>query len=179
MIIRKVRKIKTIKFLSVIDDANDSEYIGESFETFINEEDNNDLYFIDWLNGRGTTANPFSLKASDMGTYTIEEGWDIDSFDDSIATTNKETVLQLLTQKLLLQYDELDYFYEDTSNIGIPYIEKKSKEELDLIIRNEILSTPGVNEILSFVSTVEDRAYKLEFSVKTTEGEIVWLSVEA
>lgn len=177
MIIRKVRKIKTIKFLSVIDDVNDSEYIGESFEAI--EANGSIVAFIDWLNGRGTTTNPFTLDPNSMGTYKIEEGWDIESFNGSIATTKKETVTQLLTQKLLLQYDELDYFYEDTSNVGVPYIEKKSKEELDLIIRNEILSTPGVNEILSFVSTVEDRAYKLEFSVKTTEGEIVWLSVEA
>ena len=177
MIIRKVRKIKTIKFLSVVDDVNFGEYIGESFEAV--EVDGSIVAFIDWLNGQGTEANPFTLDPFEVGTFKVYEGWDIDAFDDSIAITSKETVAQWLTQKLLLQYDELDYFYEDTSNVGIPYIDKKTKDELDLIIRNEILGTPGVREILSFNSVVEERLYRLEFSVRTIEGETVWLSIGA
>lgn len=178
MIIRKIRKIRTIKFLSVEEDVPD-EYIGESFEVAEVNEDDGVSGFIDWLNGQGTEENPFILDPNSMGAYKVYEGWDIDAFDDSIAVTSKESVAQWLTQKLLLQYDELDYFYEDTSNVGIPYIDKKTKDELDLIIRNEILGTPGVREILSFSSVVEEREYRLGFSVKTIEGETVWLSIGA
>lgn len=177
MVIRKVREITTITFISVINGNNDSEYIGESFEAIVNEESGAVTGIIDWLNGNeeyGFIKDPF-----DIGTFRIKKGWDIEAFENSIATVTKESVAQWLKQKLLIQYDELNYYYEDTSDIGIPYIDKKSKEELDLIIRSEILATPGVNDIISFTSRVEERKYILEFSVKVTEGEIVWLSIEA
>jgi hypothetical protein len=175
MVIRKVREITTIKFLSVIDNENDAEYIGESFEAVI--ENQSITGFIDWLNGN--SIDGFIINPAEIGTYKIYTGWDIEGFDNSIASTNRESVAQWLKQKLLIQYGELNYYMEDTSDVGVPYIDKKSKEELDLIIRSEILNTPGVIDIMSFTSRVENRVYVLNFSVKTTEGEIVWLSIEA
>jgi hypothetical protein len=174
MKVRKIREITTIKFLSV--NPSYTEYLNQSFEVIL---DNGVITgFIDWLNGIGSELKPFILSPSIVGMFKSYKGWDIVAFDDSIATETEEIVTQLLRQKLLIIYGELNYFYEDASDIGIPYIDKKSKDELDLIIRNEILETPGVKEITTFSSKVQERLYILNFSVKTVEGEIIWLSVE-
>lgn len=181
MKVRKIREITTIKFLSV--NSQYTEYLNESFEAVL-ELNGNELVitgFIDWINGgrlNEGVLNPFILQPSTVGIFKSFKGFDIVAFDDSIAKSNKDVVTQLLKQKLLIIYGELNYFYEDASDIGIPYIDKKSKEELDLIIRNEILETPGVQEITDFKSKIQERLYVLNFSVKTVEGEIVWLSVE-
>jgi hypothetical protein len=176
MKVRKIREITTIKFLSV--NPSYTEYLNQSFEAIL---DNEGVItgFIDWLNGIGSESKPFIILDLDsVGIFKSYKGWDIVAFDDSIATKTEEIVTQLLREKLLIIYGELNYFYEDASDIGIPYIDKKSKDELDLIIRNEIIETPGVKEITTFSSKVQERLYILNFSVKTVEGEIIWLSVE-
>jgi len=167
MRIRKVRKIRHITFLNASLSVN-NEYVGESFEaTIVNDTITG---FIDWLNG--------GLKAP-VGDYKQGESWDFEFFDDAYADTEVGIVTQLLQQHLSIQYGELNYAFEESSDVGIPYINKKTKEEMDLILKDEILSTQGVAKIIEYNSNVEDRHYTVEFTVETNGGDTVWLSTGA
>jgi len=167
MRIRKVRKIRYITFINASLSEN-NEYVGESFEAVVVND--TITKFIDWLNGNG--------EVIPIGDYTQGDGWDFDFFHNAYALSEVEIVTQLLQQHLSIQLGELIYSFEDTSNIGIPYINKKKQEEMDLILRDEIASTQGVAKILTFKSVMEDRLYKLEFTVETNGGDTVWLTTE-
>ena len=166
MRIRKVRKIQYITFLNATLPAN-LEYVGESFEAIVVNE--TITSFVDWING-GETAP--------VGDYEQGDGWDFEFFDGAYADEEVEIVKQLLQQHLSIQYGELNFQFEDSSDVGIPYINKKTKDEMDLILRDEILSTKRVAKILKFESSLVDRKYTVKFTVETDGGETLWLSTE-
>lgn len=168
----RIRKLRKITYITILTSPTGlSEYNGNSFEAILN--DGTITGFKDWLNLQETF-----IKNIEGFTYTKDEGFDIDYMNvNSMSKNNSEFVINRLQQKLSIQYNELKYSYMPTTNVGIPYINKKSKEEMDLIFKNQIRSTEGVREILSFTSSVENRIYKLKFSIRSKEGEIIWLSI--
>lgn len=171
----RIRKIREIKYITIKSATSaNKEYVGKSFEAIINQ--NKDIVgFKDWLNGNN--SNGYTKDIEDFA-FDTGSGIDIELFDNSIASTNVDVVRNRLIQKLSIQYGELQYNFIETFNIGIPYLNKKSKAEMDLILKNEILKTEGVKQILEFNSTVVDRHYKLEFKVLIDKGEIVWLTID-
>lgn len=85
-----------------------------------------------------------------------------------------QTVGQRLKIRLLTFMGE---WFLDTT-YGVPYwqrllgIKQTSKSAIDLIFQQQILSEPGVKEIVSFDSTFQNRQYSLSFRVKVVTGEI-------
>lgn len=84
-----------------------------------------------------------------------------------------ETVAQRL--KILLLTFREEWFWN--TSYGIPYWQsilgrKTTKARVDLIFNQAILSEPGVKEIVSFNSTLEDRQYSLTFRVKVLDGTV-------
>lgn len=162
MRIRKLRKYNYITMTS-------GPYKGESFEV---------IKIDDQLS---MIKNPFEvgghLKVIPGNYDKINEGWDIELYDNSYATSNKEVTEHRLIQRLSIHLGELQYDYEDTRDIGIPYLYKKSKDELDMILKEEISLTEGVKRILTFDSEVKERSYICTYSVEVQEGEILWQTV--
>jgi hypothetical protein len=85
-----------------------------------------------------------------------------------------ETVGQRLKIRLLTFYGE--WFINTV--YGVPYFSRllgqkqTSKAAADLIFQSQILSEPGVKEIVSFDSTFVNRQYSLTFKVRVVTGEI-------
>lgn len=171
----KIRKVRQIEYITINQaPTGESEYIGESFEVVDSSAE--DLEFKDWLNGN--YVDGFTRLLSEGFSYgELKTGYDIKIFEDSVTTREQEVVAQKLTQRLFIQYNELNYDYEITDNLGIPYLNKKTKEEMDLIFRREILRTPGVKRIDTFNSKVENGKYILNFKVISQGGESIWLQI--
>lgn len=169
MRIRKVRAITYITFTSSDLPANNI-YVGKSFEAIVVDE--TITGFKDWLQG--------GIKPP-IGDYKKGQGWDYEMFYGSYTDNEVDRVTQKLQQKLSIHLGELIYPFEETSEIGVPYLNKKTQAEMDLILLEEISSTDGVAEVMSFDSTFnrDTRHYSLKFSVKTRGGEQLWLSTEA
>lgn len=168
-------KSKTITF------GNDAgEYSGYSFQYL---QDETEAWVIkDWLNG-GYTA-PVTI-----GSFIEnEELYDTTFLNRGFTTSLHDYVKERLLQKLNIHLNEFKYKYENTEDIGIPYLEKPSKDELDLFIKEAILTTVGVSQITSFISRVtagdagkygkNKISYLAEFKVKIETGEILWQSIE-
>lgn len=169
----KIRKVRLIETITITAPVNiDQIYVGKSFElTTIVDQDETIPVFKDWLSG--------GLKEIGMLMFERNKGWDMTMFTDSYATSHVEIVVQKLQQKLSIFLGELNYPFEDTTNIGIPYIDKKKKDEMDLILYDEISRTDGVISIEEFESSMgDDRVYHLKFKVETEGGSTGWLSTE-
>lgn len=70
-----------------------------------------------------------------------------------------------------------EWFLDTTA--GVPYytdffIKAPNQIRIESVLKEEILDTPGVNQILSFSSNfdAQRRVYSVVFSVITTQGEI-------
>lgn len=92
---------------------------------------------------------------------------------EGITSPLTETVAQRL--KILLLTFQNEWFWDTT--YGVPYYQsilgrKTTKERIDLIYNQKILSEPGVREIVTFDSTFKNRVYSLTFSVRVTDGTI-------
>lgn len=78
--------------------------------------------------------------------------------------------------KILLQTWLGEWFINTA--YGIPWeqqiIAKKntSKASVDIILQKQVLADPGVKEIMSWDSTLENRAYSLTFSIKVVDGSV-------
>lgn len=169
-----IRKIREITYITIINTPlGKEEYKNKSFEAIVTEA--GIIEFKDWLNGN--SENGFTVSVSGFG-FTSKKGYDTTIFENQIATDSTELVKQRLMQKLSIQYNELRYEYVKTENIGIPYLNKKTKEEMDLVLRSEIASTEGVEKILEFNSRMVNRVYHLDFKVRTTGGDITWLTID-
>lgn len=166
MKIRKVRRFQYITFLT-------GPYKGESFEYYIDSE--NVIRYKNWIEG---TRPPVDITTPSFeGPFN---GLDYEIFSNSYTVNNKEYVEQKLQQKLSIFLGELFYNFEYTDNVGIPYLKKNNKMELDIILKEHIINTEGVKSILTFDSSLNDlREYKCKFSVETIEGVILWQSTEA
>lgn len=164
-----LKKTKTITFTVVA--AFATEYLNESFEYI--EADGT---FVDWLNG-GIVAPQI------IGSFTINDAeYDVEFLNRRFTSTIPAYVQAKLLQKLQIHQSEFSYPYENTEDIGIPYLDKPTKEELDLFIKDAILSTIGVKTISSFASrkAVEDSKYGnarigyfAEFEVTTVTNETI------
>lgn len=93
---------------------------------------------------------------------------------DYTTQPHTETVGQRLKIRLLTFMGE---WFLDTT-YGVPYwqrllgVKQTSKSAIDLIFQTQILSEPGVKEIVSFESTFRNRQYSLTFRVKVVTGQI-------
>lgn len=178
MIIHKLRKIQLVKALDGPYPYKDESYKDESFEYRVSDDG---IMIKDWINGGKDENHPYWIIYS--GNTSIPyEAYDIElSNQDPHSTNNVDYVTQKLLQNMNIFTNELNLPFENTNNIGIPYINKYSKGELDLIIRDYILNTPGVDRIEEFKSELkgsDKRTYVLDFKVISVRGEIIWLSTE-
>jgi hypothetical protein len=166
----RIRKVRKIKYVTVLDYTEDERYKDKSFEVVYNQSGE--------ISGIKDTILGGITDILLFQDYEVGEGFDIVMFNNSYTNTVLEYATQLLQQKLSIQLGELSYNYERTSDIGIPYINKKTKNELDLILKNQIINTETVKEILEFSSTFENRHYSCNFKVMIQGGDILWLSTE-
>lgn len=88
---------------------------------------------------------------------------------------NKVTVAQKL--KIKLQTFKGEWFLDET--IGLPYFQTiltrgVSKNTIDTLFQEQILSEPDVLEIVEFNSIidVQTRTYQLSFKVRTNQNQI-------
>lgn len=177
----KTNKIKKSKIITF--DADSGEYSNLSFQYINDEADENYGSFIDWVNG-GHTSPVFA----GTGTILEREEYDTEFLNRAVTQTLEEYTLHRLIQKLNTHLNEFNYRYENTENIGLPYLEKPSSDELDLFIKEAILNTVGVKEITEFASRSaagdadefgKNRVtYFAEFKIKTETGEEIWQSIE-
>lgn len=165
-----------------------SEYIGKSFQYIdpIGDDSKSAGRFIDWVYG---SPGNYTKEVGDVAfpeQYTIDtHNLDTKFLNRGFTSTLREYVEQKVWQKLSIHREELDYKFEDVINVGIPYLDKLSTEELDLFIKDAILSVLGVKEISKYIGSVikEDNnsgklKYEVKFELLTEEDEKVWQSIE-
>lgn len=167
-------KSKTITF-----NNTSGEYSGLSFQYVFDETLG--WRIIDWLNGG--YSDPMMI-----GNFIInKEEYDTLFLNRKLTTTLFDYTKNMILQKLHIHLNEFNYRYENTEEIGIPYLEKPNADELDLFIKEAILSTTGVREILEFKSRLVSAdageygknkvTYYVEFTVITETGDTVWQSI--
>jgi hypothetical protein len=83
------------------------------------------------------------------------------------STKVTQTVAQRLKIRLLTFLGEWDY----NTAYGVPYFQsilgkKISKNSVDMIFQQKILEEAGVQEIVNFSSTLNNRKYTLSFQIK-------------
>jgi hypothetical protein len=90
-----------------------------------------------------------------------------------VTTTQQINVAQRI--KITLQTFLGEWFLNTT--VGVPYFEAifgkvKSKASIDLLLQEKILADPGVIEMVSFESELDNskRVYSMSFKVRTSEG---------
>ena len=182
-----ITKVSTITFLG----SNDMmrEYVGESFQ-YIEAIGSKPASFIDWLNGNPLSyTKPINLIVDSPMQYRIElNNYDTKFFSREFTNGLREYVEQKLYQKLNIHREELDYKFEESRSYGLPYLEKLDPEELDLFIKDAILSVVGVKEITKYIGTLSKEQpgdygqnklrYTIKFEVVTEEGELLWQMIE-
>lgn len=93
-----------------------------------------------------------------------------------------DAVAQAIKQRLLLLYSE---WWEDIED-GLPLWEKilgtsgseENRQAVDIIIRDRISGTEGVQSVSEFNSTYERRIYKFTASIETIYGSLEFSSEE-
>lgn len=93
-----------------------------------------------------------------------------------------DAVAQAIKQRLLLLYAE---WWEDIED-GLPLWEKilgtsgseENRQAVDIIIRDRISGTEGVQSVSEFNSTYERRIYKFTASIETIYGSLEFSSEE-
>lgn len=172
-----MKKTTTIKFKTVA--PGKEAYLNESFEYI--EHPVLGSYFIDWIEGGRKST-------SDIGLFDkSENNWDVEFLGKRFTTDLKSYVEQKIIQKLQIHQNEFNYKHENTESVGIPYLDKLTASELDLFIKEALLSVVGVKEITKFISSVSKEAvskygndklqYTAKFEVKTVTGENIWQSI--
>lgn len=93
--------------------------------------------------------------------------------DAPVTNTIQTSVAQRL--KITLQTFLGEWFLN--TEVGVPYFEGIfgkvfNKSAVDLILQNKILEDPGVIEMVSFESSIDNqrRTYSMNFRVRTSEG---------
>jgi hypothetical protein len=108
----------------------------------------------------------------------LNENHDLDLFNgDLFLVSEVDAVTQYLKQRMKLFLGE--WFLDEAS--GIPYFDRilvknPNLVEIDAIFKNEILSTPGVVELLEFSINIDGqaRSMRLAFRARSREGEILF-----
>ena len=114
------------------------------------------------------------LNISDLSEFNTREPV---LFGSNKYVTGLEYVKQKLIQKLSVIQGELTSpipSFAVSRLYGVPYLDKFSKEEVDLLLRGTILSIPEVLSITSWSSRQDSNVYKCEFSCNTVEGVLSW-----
>lgn len=127
---------------------------------------------IDNLTGKLLNINAYGITFSKQETAI-----DIAMSSDAYANSLQEYVKTLLISKLYTVKNEIQYKTEDFDT-GIAWFDKKQKLELDLLIKNAILTTPYVISLKSFNSTVSNNGtYSVDFIAILLGGSSVWLAI--
>lgn len=67
--------------------------------------------------------------------------------------------------------------FRESAEYGIPYFDKFSKEEMDVVLKSEIMEVSEVLSITSWNSYISEKGtYVCEFECSTTEGSLTWKS---
>ena len=100
--------------------------------------------------------------------------------DLSIIQDTTDAIVQRL--RIRLKFFRGEWFLNKL--FGVPYHQRVfnksiTKSQADGIFRSEILSTPGVVEIITFTSTLNNssREYTLSFSCRASTGDTIILEV--
>ena len=111
---------------------------------------------------------------SDIQVDSTTEDIEING-NDLVLTTDVEAIQQHLSQRLKTFLNE--WFID--KRIGIPYFEHILKKNFDPVIvdtlfKREIVTTPGVLELLSFDADLDKslRTLQITFRARTSEGVI-------
>lgn len=152
-------------------------YKGKSFELIEGLEGK----FIDWVNGGISEISGIPIGEVKRN----EPAWDVKFFGREFTEDLREYVQNKILQKLNIHREELNYKFENTDEIGIPYLDKLTEEELNFFIREAIMEVIGAREITNFKSEIikdSERQgktnYIVKFEVMTEGGDMVWQSIE-
>jgi hypothetical protein len=139
--------------------------------------------FINWVNGGLTAIN--TINGYQGNVITNEPAWDVSFFGRDFTADLREYVQNKILQKLNIHRGELDYKFESTLEVGVPYLDKLTEEELNFFIREAIMEVIGAKEITKFKSEIvldKERAgksnYIVKFEVITERGDLIWQSIE-
>ena len=146
------------------------------------QDDTEAWVIIDWLNGGYSAPVP-------LGSFDVnEEEYDTTFLNRGLTATLSEYTSERIKQKLNIHLNEFSYRFENTEDVGLPYLEKPSGPELDLFLKEALISTTGVREITSFASRVGSTdagkygknklTYFAEFTIKIETGEELWQSIK-
>lgn len=88
-----------------------------------------------------------------------------------VTSSTSESIAQKLKIKLSTFLGE---WFLDTT-VGVPYFERilgraRSKDVVDLLIREQVESESMVEEVISFNSSLANRRYEVSFRVRTVDG---------
>lgn len=92
-----------------------------------------------------------------------------------------QNVEQLTRQRLSIRLKTFKGEWYKDSNLGLPYFQeifgKRRKVAADLAIKNLIVSTKGILEILAYNSEIdtEKRKLNVSFKCKTLTGDVIQL----
>lgn len=109
-----------------------------------------------------------------MSTIKIDSNGDIAlEKNDVVLLTGKDEIAQVLKQELRVFLGE---WFLDTRE-GVPYYQdilKKAPDigRIDAVLKNRILSSPGIVELLEFQVELNQRNLELVFKARSTEGII-------
>lgn len=165
-----IRKLITEKIIKIISSSTlATEYVGKLF--VVDPQD--DTFFIDWLNGGRALLSDVVFQVVDQEAYSIKQG------NNTMTQNVREYVASLLVMRIYTQKGELYYPEEPNSRLygSGPWF-KKTKAEVDLLIRRIILETNGVESIRTFESEVKNGGiYTCSFELILVEGETLWQSI--
>jgi len=101
----------------------------------------------------------------------------VDANGTVVLTVGLEAIRQNLLQRLRVFRGE--WFLDNT--IGLPYfqqilVKNPDQAKIDALLINQILSTPGVIQLVSFssIANFTNRTLQIAFEVITTSGRIVY-----
>lgn len=96
----------------------------------------------------------------------------------TLHSDNSRIVAQRLKMTLLMRLGE---WFANTG-VGVPYLQfsryKNNKDFADTVLASKIIEVEGVEELVSFSSELQNRNLVVTFTVRTSGGEILDLTLE-
>lgn len=108
--------------------------------------------------------------------YKLDGDGDLDLLELAIKVyaTEEETLRQRLQIRLRLIQGEYHLnILSGVPYLGTPFTDKGSKVAVDNLLKNYIINTPGVVELLEYSSEINDRALSVSFKVSGETGAVV------
>lgn len=109
-----------------------------------------------------------------MTTLKIDSQNDLELVNNDLGVvTGRDEIGQILRHELRVFFGE--WFLDES--IGVPYYEEifvkgQDLAQIDAILKEKILNTPGVVELIAFALDLNGREASLSFTARTTEGII-------